>query len=48
MTSRADMLPTVLLISDVAVYSETLAWKINQPKPVFAAEEKEEGGKDEG
>jgi len=26
----------------------TGAWKINQPKPVFAAEEKEEGGQDEG
>ena len=33
---------------DVAVYSETLAWKINQPKPVFTAEKEEEGGEDEG
>jgi len=42
------LLCIVLLIpTDVAVFTETLAWKINQPNPVFTAEGDEEGGEDE-
>ena len=37
----------LLILTDVAVLSETLAWKINQPKPVFTAEKDEEGNDNE-
>ncbi len=35
-------------MADVAVLSETLtAWRANQPKPVFAPAEEEEGNEEE-
>lgn len=48
MGSRADVVVYYFVDMTWRFIPKLLAWKINQPKPVFTAEKEEKDGEDEG